>query len=131
MVLVYIAEAHAADVWPINSSRCAGPANTLVTPTTLEERRRHARMMLDALPALRHVDILVDDIDDAFLETYAAWPIRMYGVHCGALGAVVLPSRATFDLAPMREWILGACGAAEASASKVGRADACGDVALV
>ena len=69
MVLVYIAEAHAADVWPINSSRCAGPANTLVAPTTLDERRRHARMMLDALPALLHVDILVDDIDDAFLET--------------------------------------------------------------
>ena len=55
----------------------------------------------------------------------------MYGVHRGALGAVALPSRATFDLAPMREWILGACGAAEASASNAGHAEACGDVALV
>ena len=62
---------------------------------------------------------------------YAAWPIRMYGVHRGVLGAVALPSRATFDLAPMREWILGACGATEASASKAGRAEACGDDALV
>ena len=69
-MLVYIAEAHAADVWPINSSRCAGPANTLVTPTTLEERRRHARMMLDALPALRHVDIIVRDMGAAGRPTY-------------------------------------------------------------
>ena len=32
--LVYIAEAHAADVWPINSTRYGGPANGVTTPTT-------------------------------------------------------------------------------------------------
>ena len=34
MLVVYIAEAHAADVWPINSSRCGGPRNTVLAPTS-------------------------------------------------------------------------------------------------
>ena len=37
--MCYIAEAHAVDEWPINSTRCRGPANTVNKPTTLDERR--------------------------------------------------------------------------------------------
>ena len=48
--LVYIAEAHAADVWPINSTRCGGPANAVTTPATLAERCATARAMSAALP---------------------------------------------------------------------------------
>jgi hypothetical protein len=78
--LVYIAEAHASDAWPINSSRFDGPANTVLAPTTLAERRAVAHRMLDALPCLRELTILVDPLDDRFLTTYAAWPIRLYAV---------------------------------------------------
>ena len=49
MQLVYIAEAHAADEWPINSSRCSGPANSVLRPTSLAERRVVATRMLGAL----------------------------------------------------------------------------------
>ena len=116
VVLVYIAEAHAADVWPINSGRCAGPANSVVWPRSLDERRAVAARMLEALPCLasRHrlqphvlVDVtqavtpyiqvaslciqaslplLIDGLDDAFLTAMAAWPIRLFGVRGGAAG---------------------------------------------
>ena len=114
MKLVYIAEAHAADVWPINSSRCGGPRNTVLAPTTVEERREVAQRMVAALPGLREVPLLVDGMDDAFLEAFAAWPIRLYGVHRGQLGAIAQPTRAMFELAPLRTWLLEACAAERA-----------------
>ena len=104
--LVYIAEAHAADEWPINSSRAAGPANTVLAPTTLNERRAVAARMLAALPCLDSLPLLVDGIDDVFLTALAAWPIRLYGVRGGVLERIGQPECAMFELAPFREWLL-------------------------
>ena len=122
--LVYIAEAHAADVWPINSTRCGGPANDVTTPTTLAERCATARAMSAALPLADGADglapLLVDGMDDAFLETYAAWPIRVYGVarREGALRLELIaqPDGAMFALPPYRDWLLAAAADAEADA---------------
>jgi len=104
-VLVYIAEAHAADKWPINSGRSAGPGNTVFTPTSLEERRAIARRMLDALPCLRHVDIVVDGLDDRFLAEYAAWPVRAFGVADGRVEFIGQPIGSSIDLLPARRWL--------------------------
>lgn len=105
--MVYIAEAHASDVWPINSERCLGPGNSVRTPRTLDERRAVARRFVDALH-LESMPVLVDGMDDAFLESYAAWPIRLYGVARGRLERIAEPHGATFDLAPFRDWLLAA-----------------------
>lgn len=107
MLLVYIAEAHAADAWPINSSRYHGPANTVHTPTSLAERRAVAGRMLEALPCLRELPILVDDLDDRFLSTYAAWPIRLYAVSAdGRLARIGQPCGSVIDLDPFCRWLL-------------------------
>ena len=106
MQLVYIAEAHAADVWPINSSTCAGPANSVVRPTTLAERRAVAMRMLDALPCLAPLPLLVDGLDDAFLQAMAAWPVRLYGARDGLLERIGQPHQASFELEPFRNWLL-------------------------
>ena len=50
VLIVYIAEAHAADQWPINSTRYAGPGNEVAAPRSLAERRAVARRMRAALP---------------------------------------------------------------------------------
>jgi len=104
--LVYIAEAHAADVWPINSSRCAGPANSVLRPTSLTSRRAVAERMLVALPCLAPLPLLVDGLDDALLRALAAWPIRLYGVRGGVLERIGQPHRASFELQPFRDWLL-------------------------
>jgi hypothetical protein len=108
-VLVYIAEAHAQDTWPINSTRCSGPGNTILTPKTLEERRSVARRCVDALRLEGTVPVLLDGMDDAFLETYAAWPIRLFGIGTsGRIERIANPRDATFELAPFRDWMLAA-----------------------
>ena len=108
MLLVYIAEAHAADVWPINSSRCAGPANSVYAHTSPAERAAAARRMVRAL-GVQSLPLLCDGMDDAFLRMYAAWPIRMYGVRAGTLELIAEPHGASFALPPLRQWLLDAC----------------------
>jgi len=109
-VVCYIAEAHAADEWPINSTRCRGPGNSIARPTTLEERRSVARRMCEALQLGEELMVLADGMDDAFLEDYAAWPVRLFGVGAdGRLGAIAQPQSATFRLPPLRDWLLQAC----------------------
>jgi hypothetical protein len=106
VLLIYIAEAHAADTWPINSSRYDGPANTVHTPSSLEERRALAHRMLDALPCLRELPILIDALDDRFLSTYAAWPIRLYAVSTdGRLAGISQPCGSMIDITPFRRWL--------------------------
>ena len=124
MRLVYIAEAHASDVWPINSTRCGGPANSVTTPTTLAERCATARTMSAAVPLANGADalapILVDGMDDEFLEAYAAWPIRLFGVarHGGLrLELIGQPEGAMFALEACRDWLLAAAAAAADAAS--------------
>lgn len=93
-------------MWPINSSRSCGPGNAVLAPTTLDERRAVAARMVAALPSLAPLPLLVDGMDDAFLRTFAAWPIRMFGVRQGVLERLGQPKNATFDLQPFREWLL-------------------------
>ena len=93
-------------MWPINSSRSCGPGNAVLAPTTLDERRAVAARMVAALPSLASLPLLVDGMDDAFLRTFAAWPIRIYGVRQGVLERLGQPKNATFDLQPFREWLL-------------------------
>ena len=113
LTLVYIAEAHAADEWPINSTRCNGPGNSVRAPTTLGERQAVARRMADAL-GLGALPVLCDAMDDAFLHAYAAWPVRLFGVsRNGRLGAVAQPEDAAFLLPPLRDWLLSACAAVQ------------------
>ena len=93
-------------MWRINSSRSCGPGNAVLAPTTLDERRAVAARMVAALPSLAPLPLLVDGMDDAFLRTFAAWPIRIYGVRQGVLERLGQPKNATFDLQPFREWLL-------------------------
>lgn len=105
-MLVYIAEVHAADEWPINSTRCAGPGNSVRAHRSLSERMEAAVRMAAALQLQQGVPLLCDAMDDAFLRTYAAWPIRLYGVRDGGLELIAEPRGATFELPPFREWLL-------------------------
>ena len=96
----------------------------MTTPATLAERCAAARAMSAALPLADGADalapLLVDGMDDAFLEAYAAWPIRLYGVarRDGALRLelVAQPQGAMFALPPCRDWLLAAADAAAAAA---------------
>jgi len=126
-VMVYVAEAHAEDEWPISSARYnAGRGPVRVTqPRTGAERRALAeRFQRDFDPAGDVFDdVLVDDVEagDEFERAFAPWPFRFFGVssrgvHYGqtvrsggdlrVLEYVAHPRAASYDLEELRNWVL-------------------------
>ena len=72
--VVYIAEAHTVDGWQTDSNEAEGIRVT--QPNTPDERRMLARRCAEALDLT--IPMLVDRIDNAAFEAYAAWPERIY-----------------------------------------------------
>lgn len=128
MCAVYIAEAHAADEWPINSTRCAGPGNSVNRPRTLGERRAvatraaHALGLVGLIPggvqgtadqerpepaaaAPPLLEVWLDDVTDAFSEAFAAWPIRLFGLRDGAVRFIAQPVGGMYDLSELGDWL--------------------------
>lgn len=69
-LMIYIREAHPVDGWDV------GSAYRTVDPQTIEERRKIAR---ECEIALRYgIQTYVDEMNDAVMNAYAAWPERLY-----------------------------------------------------
>ena len=69
-LMIYIREAHPIDGWDLGSQV------RIYDPKTIEERRRVAG---ECETALQHgIRTYVDDMDDAVMTAYAAWPERLY-----------------------------------------------------
>jgi len=69
-LVVYIAEAHAVDEWPVGD-----PLKIMQPRSTLERAAIASKFKKDynfLLP------MLVDTVDNEFEKTYSAWPIRFY-----------------------------------------------------
>ena len=71
---VYIAEAHAVDEWQAGANEAEGIE--VEQHTTFAARLDAAKMCADKLGLT--VPTLVDGMDDAALETFSAWPERIY-----------------------------------------------------
>lgn len=72
--MVYIAEAHTIDGWQTLSNEQEGIR--ILQATTFEERLAAAQRCADSLPMT--IPILVDGMDNAAMETFSAWPERIY-----------------------------------------------------
>jgi hypothetical protein len=73
-VFVYIAEAHAVDGWQMQANL---DEDVLVRQhLTLEDRLTAAREGIERLGLT--MPVLVDRMDDAVSEAFAAWPERLY-----------------------------------------------------
>jgi hypothetical protein len=113
---VYIAEAHAVDEWPINSSRCSGPANSVCRPRTLDDRRQVAQQMTERL-GLR-TRVLCDGVDDVFSSAFAAWPIRLYGLRELRVEMIAKPRECGFEIGQLRAWLEQSCAGGAASGGR-------------
>ena len=78
-LLIYIREAHPVDGWSF------GDRTDIHDPKTIEERRQVAGMCEVSLQY--GIRTYVDEMDDAVMTAYAAWPERLYLV--GLAGRVV------------------------------------------
>lgn len=77
---VYIREAHASDEWPSPSSRDQPEGKVIDIPShsSLEDRIELASRMKEEMEIDLKVEVLVDNMEDAFNKEFAAWPIRYY-----------------------------------------------------
>ena len=69
-VVVYIREAHPLDGWNF------GGGHNIYDPKTIEERRKVAGMCEVSMQY--GIRTYVDEMDDAVMTDYAAWPERLY-----------------------------------------------------
>lgn len=78
-VFVYLAEAHAANTWPL--SKCGPTAHE-----DLQERRQAARNFLERFPGLSTLvgqEVYIDDMSDKTTVDFALWPERYMLLEAG------------------------------------------------
>jgi len=78
VVLVYIAEAHPRDQWPIGDDHDSS-ITSLEQHATLDARRAAARLFASKL--CWPFEVAVDALGDPFERAFAAWPMRLFVVH--------------------------------------------------
>jgi type I thyroxine 5'-deiodinase len=76
LVFVYIAEAHATDGWQMDSNVEEGVL--IANHVTIEDRFAAAHAGVERLGLT--MPVLVDAMDDAVSNAFAAWPERIYVV---------------------------------------------------
>ena len=76
MAFVYIAEAHATDGWQLEAN--LDDYVLLANHVTIEDRLSAARAGSERLGLT--MQVLVDGMDDAVSDAFAAWPERIYVV---------------------------------------------------
>jgi hypothetical protein len=109
--MVYVAEAHADDEWPIASGRYnlgRGPVHVLQTRHT-DARVQAARNFAKDFGVDSWCRILADPLpndgetsDGPFDRLYAPWPLRFYVMRGNRLEYISNPSSCSYDLAELR-----------------------------
>jgi len=82
--MVYIAEAHAKDVWPL------GTLESLPSHETLQDRIKAAQILLTKYGS--KIPMLVDTMSDDFDAKFAIWPERYYVIQGGKVKHVFMPT---------------------------------------
>uniref|UniRef100_A0A6B2LUR9 Iodothyronine deiodinase n=1 Tax=Arcella intermedia TaxID=1963864 RepID=A0A6B2LUR9_9EUKA len=82
--MVYIAEAHASDIWPLGKQVC------ITNHKSIEERRSAAKRMVEEFGF--EIPILLDTMSDEFDKQYAVWPERYYCVKDGKMHMIGKPT---------------------------------------
>lgn len=83
-LLVYIAEAHATDVWPL------GRHVELASHKTLDDRINAANLLISKYNC--NIPILLDNMNDEFDDNYAVWPERYYIIQNGVMKHIFYPT---------------------------------------
>jgi len=99
-LIVYIAEAHAQDEWPIGKTVCVNKHKTL------EDRIAAAKKHLIEDRDCK-IKTIVDGMDDLFEKRYHGWPERYYIFQGNLLRKIGMPSKEDkgWDKANVSNWL--------------------------
>lgn len=111
--MVYIAEAHACDVWPITSGRFHDNEPVMIeAPKSDAERCAVATRFKERYQLSQRLPVLVDPVANPFEEAYAVWPFRFYILQRPAAGGSpevvfkAMPKDASYDITEARDFLL-------------------------
>jgi len=100
---VYILEAHAHDEWPINSARWSPSRKPIVYNQTKTEQAR-ADVARDFVRDFAfEIPVVLDNMQNTFEGTYAAWPLRIFIIERGKLTYIATPSEDMLSLGELQE----------------------------
>lgn len=106
MVAVYITEAHSQDEWPISSSRFTPDrAPVIVNQPQSSQQRLELACHFREKWGLQ-VLMLVDPIENPFMEAYTPWPLRFYVIMDGSCVLKAQPKDCSYDLGLVRRKVL-------------------------
>lgn len=100
---VYIREAHAADVWPIDGPVVNEPRTSEARVAVAREFARESRLGWT---------VLVDEVEDGFLRAFSPWPFRLYVLRGDRLELKTAPSEGTHRTDAVEAALRDYCGAA-------------------
>lgn len=95
IILLYITEAHAADVWNIGLS--AG--EIINTHKTIEDRLNAVKLLKEKFNL--SVPVYADNMNDEFEKVFACWPFRNFIIESGKVSYIGQPDDSTFDVLDM------------------------------
>lgn len=97
-LLVYIAEAHAEDEWPIGA-----PVVAVNQHKNTAERAKACKDCADALGI--QLPTVLDGTDNEFDDTYASWPLRFYLIDNGIIEHIAMPTEGAYDMTEIDQWL--------------------------
>jgi hypothetical protein len=99
-LVIYIAEAHARDQWPVGKT-----ISCVDQPITIEQRLENARQCKKNFNF--EIPMLVDNMDNTFHLTYGSWPFRFYVIHDGKLALKAEPHKENFcyNIDELNQWL--------------------------
>ena len=91
--IVYITEAHAQDEWPISSARDSpnGQPILINQHKTHKDRVTAAKAFAKAFDLSKKYQILVDNMENEFMDAYASWPFRYFVLDEGEVRLIGMP----------------------------------------
>lgn len=107
--LVYVAEAHATDVWPIRSSRAngnRGPVN-FASHKDDTERASVATQFVNDFGLQSNFKVYVDPLPtEDFEKAYAPWPVRIFCLDGHKLSYISEPHDAETPVFEVQRWLI-------------------------
>jgi len=102
--MIYIAEAHALDEWPMGDGFGVSKYKAFNQPKSVQERINIAKVFKEELKCL--LPILVDGPDDHFERAFASWPLRFYVIKDGKIIYKAQPkSNYRYSVSELREFL--------------------------
>lgn len=99
-VFVYITEAHAVDEWPIGSDI------VVKQPKTIDERKKICKQFIEHSNWDQTlIPMYLDEIQNHFDDTYAAWPVRFYIVQEEKMQYIAEPIGESYSMEILEEEI--------------------------